>query len=241
MAGPDARAPLSIEQPASLFEQPLERDFAGVRVAWSPTLGGLPVDPRVTAVLESQQHVFGDLGCQVEHATPDLSGAEESFITLRAWSFAVGHAEHLREHRDLVKDTVIWNTEEGLKLTGEQVGLAELQHAAVYERARLFMQHYDFLLCPVNQVPPFDVTTPHPTEINGVQMENYIAWMKSAYYITMTGLPAISVPCGFTPEGLPVGLQIVGRRNDDFGVLQLAHAFEQATGVWKRRPAVVLG
>jgi amidase len=238
MAGPDARAPLSIEQPASLFEQPLARDFAGARVAWSPTLGGLPVDPRVTAVLESQRHVFSDLGCRVEEATPDLSGAEESFITLRAWSFAVGHAEHLREHRELLKDTLIWNTEEGLKLTGEQVGLAELQHAAVYERTRLFMQDYDFLLCPVNQVPPFDVTTPYPTEINGVQMENYIAWMKSAYYITMTNLPAISVPCGFTPEGLPVGLQIVGRHHDDFGVLQLAHAFEQATQVWRTRPSV---
>jgi amidase len=239
MAGPDPRAPLSIEQPASLFEQPLERDFAGVRVAWSPTLGGLPVDPRVTAVLESQRHVFSDLGCRVEEATPDLSGAEESFITLRAWSFAVGHAAHLREHRELLKDTIIWNTEEGLKLTGEQVGLAEVQHAAVYERTRLFMRDYDFLLCPVNQVPPFDVTTPYPTEINGVQMENYIAWMKSAYYITMTNLPAISVPCGFTPDGLPVGLQIVGRHHDDFGVLQLAHAFEQATQVWKRRPALV--
>jgi amidase len=230
---------MAISQGGEQFRAPLESDLRGKRIAWSMDLGGLPVDPRVTAVLESQRHVFSDLGCRVEDVTPDLSGAEESFITLRAWSFAVGHAEHLREHRELLKDTIIWNTEEGLKLTGVQVGQAELQHAAVYEQTRRFMQDYDFLLCPVNQVPPFDVTTPYPTEINGVQMENYIAWMKSAYYITMTNLPAISVPCGFTPEGLPVGLQIVGRHHDDFGVLQLAHAFEQATQARKRRPAVV--
>jgi len=93
---------------------------------------------------------------------------------------------------------------------------------------------------PVNQVPPFDVNQPYVTEINGVTMGTYIDWMKSCYFITVTGHPAISVPCGFTPEGLPVGVQIVGRHQDDFGVLQLAYAFEQATQLWKRRPAIAL-
>ena len=158
---------------------------------------------------------------------------------LRALNFAVRHADHLKQHRDLIKDTVIWNTEEGLKLSALDVGRAEVKRTALYHRMRAFFEKYEFLICVVNQVPPFDVNQPYPTEINGVPMENYIAWMKSAYYITVTGHPAISVPCGFTPEGLPVGVQIVGRYHDDFGVLQLAHAFEQATQVWRRRPPVL--
>jgi amidase len=101
------------------------------------------------------------------------------------------------------------------------------------------MEGYDFLAAPVSQVPPFDVKQRYVTEINGVEMETYIDWMKSSYFVTVTGLPAISVPCGFTSEGLPVGIQIVGRPRDDLGVLQLAHAFEQATGFGKRRPPIV--
>lgn len=239
MAGPDPRSPISLQDSGSTFLQPLERDFRGVRIAWSPDLGGLPVDPRVQEVLKSQLHVFSDLGAEVEEATPDLTGARDVFHVLRGYSFAAGHAEHLRQHRDLLKDTVIWNTEQGLKLTGLQVAEAEAQRTEIYHRMRTFMETYEFLICPVNQVPPFDVNQPYPTEINGVAMEDYLDWMRSAYYITVTGHPAISVPCGFTPEGLPVGVQIVGRYRDDFGVLQLAHAFEQATQVWRRRPPVV--
>lgn len=240
MAGPDQRDPLSIEQPGEMFAQPLERDFRGVKVAWSPDLGGLPVDRRVAAVLERQAAVFESLGCKVEEASPDLSDAEEIFQVLRAYTFAVAHADQLRDHRDELKDTVIWNTEEGLRLSALNVGRAQVKQAALFERVREFMEEYAFLLCPVNQVPPFDVTTPYPTEVNGMPMDNYIAWMRSAYFITVTGSPAISVPAGFTDDDppLPVGLQIVGRFHDDFGVLQLANAFEQATEVWRQRPPI---
>jgi len=239
IAGPDRRSPISIEQPGSIFRQPLDRDFDGVRIAWSPDLGGLPVDARVTQVLASKRHVFADLGCALDEATPDFTDADEIFHVLRAWSFAAGQEENLKHHRDQLKDTVIWNAEEGMKLSGLDVAHAEMKRGLLYERVTSFLDEYEFLLCPVNQVPPFDVTQPYPTEINGVAMENYIAWMRSAYYISITGLPAISVPCGFTPEGLPVGIQIVGRHHDDFGVLQLAHAFEQATLVGRTRPPVV--
>jgi amidase len=105
---------------------------------------------------------------------------------------------------------------------------------------RRFLERYEFLLCPVNQLPPFPIDEEWPREVAGVRMNNYLDWMKSCYYITITSHPAISVPAGFTPEGLPVGLQIVGRYRDDFGVLQLAHAFEQATQSWKRRPALAV-
>jgi amidase len=239
IAGPDARAPIAIEQPGELFRRPLERDFRGVRVAWSTDLGGLPVDPRVSTALESQRHVFDALGCIVEEASPDFRDADRVFHVLRAQSFAAGYAQHLREHRELVKATVIWNTEAGLKLSGQDVSQANAQRTELYHRVREFFEDYEFLLCTVNQVPPFDVVTEYPTEIGGVAMEDYIAWMKSAWYITLTGLPAISVPCGFTDAGLPVGLQIVGRLHDDFGVLQLAHAFQQATQVWRRRPPLL--
>jgi amidase len=239
IAGPDPRAPLSIAEPGEMFLRPLERDFKGVRVAWSRDLGGLPVDPRVTAVLESRRDAFSRLGCDVVEIEPDLSGADEVFNILRAWSFAAGQADMLREHRDQLKDTVIWNIEQGLVLSGQDIGRAQIMRTQIYERVRTFMEEYEYILCPVNQVPPFDVTIAYPTEINGVQMENYIAWMKSASRITVTGHPAISVPCGFTPEGLPVGIQIVGRHHADFSVLQLANAFEQATQTGKRRPPVV--
>jgi amidase len=239
IAGPDPRSPIAIAEPGSLFARPLGRDFKGVRIAWSRDLGGIPVDSRVTAVLDSRRPVFESLGCEIDDATPDFSDADEIFQVWRAWRFELSYGDHVRNHPDLVKDTVIWNAEAGMKLTGPQLSRAERKRTELYHRVRQFMEKHEFLIMPVTQVPPFDVKQPYITEINGIKMQTYIDWMKSCYYITVTGLPAISVPGGFTPEGLPVGIQIVGRHQDDFGVLQLAHAFEQATGHWKRRPPAV--
>ncbi|MBW8904401.1 MAG: amidase [Betaproteobacteria bacterium] len=239
MAGPDARAPASISEPGTIFGRRLERDFRKARIAWSGDLGGLPVEPGVTTVLEAQRKVFRDLGCTIEEAAPDLSAATEAFHTLRSLGFLQRVGPLLREHRDKLKPTVIWNVEQGLRLTPEQITRAQALRTEVFHRLRAFLERYDFLLCPVNQVLPFPVEVEYPTEIAGVKMDNYIDWMKSCYYISVASHPAISVPAGFTPEGLPVGLQIVGRYRDDFGVLQLAHAFERATGFWRRRPSVV--
>ena len=238
IAGPDSRSPIAIREPGEIFSRPLQRNFKGVHIAWSRTLGGLPVDPRVTAALEAQRHVFEGLGCIVEDVEPDLSGADEVFKVMRAWSFELGRGDLLEKHRDQIKDTVIWNIEMGQKLTGPQLGRAEIKRTEIFHRFREFMERYEFLIAPVSQIPPFNVQQPYITEINGVPMETYIDWMRSCYFITITGHPAISVPCGFTPEGLPVGVQIISRYQDDFGALQLAHAFEQATQVWKRHPAV---
>jgi amidase len=144
----------------------------------------------------------------------------------------------LKTHRSELKDTVIWNIEQGLALDGAKVARAEALRTELYQRLRAFLEKYEFLLAPVNQLPPFPVDTEYPTEIAGVKLGNYLDWMKSCYYITITSHPAISVPAGFTPEGLPVGLQIVGRYRDDFGVLQLAHAFERETRAYARRPVL---
>ena len=238
MAGPDLRSPVSLSEPGASFARPPERDFGGVRIAWSRDLGGVPVDSRITEVLEKRRGVFEDLGCVVVEEEPDFSDAHEIFLVWRAWHYELCYGEVLEEHRNELKETVVWNIEEGQRLTGPQIGQVERKRAELYHRVRKFMETYDFLVLPVAQVPPFDVKQRYVTEINGVRMKNYIEWMKSCYYITVTGHPAISVPCGFTPEGLPVGIQIVGRHRDDLGVLQLARAFERATGFWKQRPPV---
>jgi amidase len=239
IAGPDSRSPIAITEPGSLFARPLGRDFKGVRLAWSRNLGGLPVDPRVTAVLDRQRHVFEMLGCVVDDTEPDFAGADEAFKVWRAWNAELMLGSLLRSQRDRLKDTLVWNIEQGLTLTGPQIGQAERSRTALYHRVRDLMETYEFLLLPVSQVPPFDVKERYVSEINGVKMETYIDWMKSCYYISVIGLPAISVPCGFTSAGLPIGVQIVGRHQDDFGVLQLAYAFEQATHMGRRRPSLV--
>ncbi|MEO8164038.1 MAG: amidase family protein, partial [Betaproteobacteria bacterium] len=236
IAGPDARAPISLQDPGRLFAGPLERDFKGARIAWSANLGGLPVEPEVNRVMQAQRAVFTELGCIIEEAAPDLRDADEIFGVLRAWNFELSYGELLKSKRALMKDTVIWNIEQGARLTGPQVGAAEVKRTQLFHRMRAFMETYDFLVAPVVQVLPFDVEVPYPTRINGIALDSYIDWMRSCYYITVTGAPALSVPCGFS-AGLPVGLQIVGRHQDDFGVLQMAHAFEQATGFGKQRPA----
>ena len=140
-----------------------------------------------------------------------------------------------------MKPEAVWQIESGSKLTGDDVANAMTRHGELMERMRVFQQKYEFLLCAVNQVPPFDATVRWPQEIEGVNMEHYIAWMKSAYCITPTFCPAISVPAGFTADGLPVGIQIVGCYRKDLGVLQIAHVFEQATGFGRRRAAITLG
>ena len=241
MAGPDPRSPIAISEPGESFRQALDRDFREVRISWSPDFGGLPMHPQVVQAMEAQRGVFESLGCTVDDDQPDFSDADECFKVWRAWRFELKFAELLKTHADQIKETIRWNAAEGAKLTGPQIARAERKRTALYHRVREFMQTREFMVFPVTQVPPFDIEQPYVEEINGVKMDSYIDWMRSCYYITVTGLPAISVPCGFTDDGLPVGLQIVGRHQQDFAVLQLAHAFEQATGFWKRHPSIVSG
>ncbi len=239
IAGPDPRAPLSLTVPPLATRGALERDFTGVRIGWSPDLGALPVEPEVLGVLAGGRATLEALGCITNESAPDLQGADEIFTTWRAWYFDLAFGPILDAHPGRLKDTVVWNIEAGRALRGPQLAEAERRRAALHRRLRAWFAEHDFLVLTVAQVAPFDVTQPYVTEINGETLPTYLDWMKSCYEISVTGLPAISVPCGFTPAGLPVGLQIVGRPYDDLGVLQLAHAFEQATDCRNRRPPLV--
>lgn len=240
MAGPDARSPIGIAEAGARFRQPLERDFRGVRVAWCPQLDGLSVESPVLEVLQARRQVFQDLGCEVEEAAPSFADADEIFQILRAQGMESRLGELYTQHPQAFKDTLAWNIERGRALSGPQLSAAERKRGALYHRMRKFLESYEFLICTTNQVEPFAVEADWVREIEGEPMRTYIDWMRSCWYITLTGLPAISVPCGFTAAGHPVGLQIVGRFQADFSVLQLAHAFEQANPCWRKHPPCAL-
>jgi amidase len=240
MAGPDARDPISLPDDAANFQMPLERDFNETRIAWSPDLGMFPVEKAVTDVIEKALPRFSDLGCIIEKAHPDFTDANEIFQVLRAHAFAHSGAEELAEHRDQMKDTVIWNIEKGMALTGSEISQALAKRTVLYQRVRKFFERYDYLLLPVSQVIPFPIELEWVDEINGVEMQTYVDWMMSCSFITLTGHPAMSVPCGFTQDGLPVGIQIVGRHRGEFELLQLGYAFEQFTKFASNKPEIAL-
>jgi len=238
IAGPDLASPLAINEPGDLFARPLDSSFRGVRVAWFKDLGGVPFDPRVRTIVDAHRATFESLGCIVEQTEPDFSPAEISFRTVRAWTAAANYGKMLQQHPDAFKDTLKDEIQTGMRLSGQDIARAEVAHTLLWRRFQAFLEKYEYFILPTTQLPPFDVNTPYPTEIADVHFDNYIDWMKSCWYISATGNPAASVPAGFTPEGLPVGVQIVGRDKQDFRVLQLAHAFEQATGFGKKHPTV---
>jgi amidase len=238
IAGPDPRAPLSINEPGAGFARPLDRDFKGTRIAWFKHLSGVPFDPEVRCVVDAHRATFESLGCIVEQVEPDFAPAEISFRTLRAWNAAIAYGAQFRDRPDAFKDTLRGEIEEGLRLTGTRLACAEIARGQLWRAFQAFLEKYEYFVLPTTQLPPFDVALPYPTEIAGVTLTNYIDWMKSCWYISATGNPAASVPAGFTPAGLPVGIQIVGRDKADFAVLQMAHAFEQATGFGRKRPPI---
>ena len=239
VAGADPRVPISLSDDPAVFAAGMSDRLDGVRVAWAPDLGGrVTVDPAITAVLASVGSVFEGLGATVEEACPDLSDADDVFGTLRAWIFDTTYTDLARRHPDKVKESIRWNAEMGAKLTGADLARAEIAHTKLYERMVGFFETYDVLLAPTTQVLPFPVELEYPTEIGGVPQDNYLEWMRSCTVISATGCPALSVPGGFTDDGLPVGLQIIGAPRADRRILEVGHAFEQATRFGERRPAL---
>jgi amidase len=224
LCGPDPRAPLSLDDSPEAFADVSAADLSAVRIAWSDDLGDLPVEPEITAVLRRRRGELEALGCTIEDVDLELRCADEAFETLRAVGFAQAFAELLRTRRRELKDTVVWNIEAGLALTGEQVARALSLQAEAFARMHAVLERYDALALPVSQVLPFDVAEPWPREIAGVPMGSYLEWMRSCSRITVTAHPACSVPAGFTDDGLPVGLQLVGRHRGEAALLRLAAA-----------------
>ncbi|MBB5077156.1 amidase [Nonomuraea endophytica] len=223
-------SPFAVTEP--FHTDPIET-VEHMRVAWSPDLGGLPVDPRTAEVTANAPHVLEELGARVERVDLDLSDADEAFRIYRAWYYALAFPD-----LDILGPNTRWNAEQGRLLSGADLARAERLRTGLYHRMTAFWDRYDVLLAPVSQVPPFPVEDPYVSEINGVRLPDYLSWMRSAYWISVLHAPAASVPAGFTPEGLPVGVQIVGRPFADARVLRVARAFEQATGYGSRHPAL---
>ena len=236
LAGPDSRCPISLPEPGESFADPSAISPATTRIAFSTDLGGLPVEPEVAAMVRRSANVLADLGFQVEEDCPDLRDADEIFKVLRAWRFELQFSALIDKYPGQVKDTIVWNANEGKKISGPDLARIEVKRGRLFERTSRFFEKYDFLIGPVTQVEPFSIDLPYVTEINGEELDSYIDWMKSCYLISATGLPAISVPGGFSQAGLPIGLQIVGRFGDDLGVLRTALAWEEATRYAETRP-----
>ena len=230
MAGADPRVPLALGDDGAAFAPPLGGTLAGLRVGYTVDLGGaLAVDPQVAAVLERAGRLMVSNGASVYDAHPDLTAADDTFRTLRAWHFQATYGDLLRRHPDAFKRSLAENIRAGERLSGADVARAFQQRTALSEAMRRFFTEYDVLLLPTSQVPPFPADQEYPAEIDGRPMESYLDWMRSAYLITVTGCPAVSVPAGRTSEGLPVGVQLVGPHGQDRRLLEIGSAFEAAT------------
>jgi amidase len=231
IAGPDPRVPIALSEDGASFAAPHQADLRGLRVAWAPDLGGLvPVEPVVRQVLAGGLAQLEAAGAVVEEACPDLREADEVFGTLRAWLFEATFGDVVRRSPEKVKEAIRRNAARGAALSGADVARAELAHTRLHEGMVGFFDRYDVLLAPTTQVLPFAVEQEYPTEVAGVPQEDYLGWMRSCTLISATGCPALSLPGGFTDDGLPVGLQVIAAPRADLRLLQVAAAIEQVTG-----------
>jgi amidase len=236
IAGPDRRAPLSHGDPAMFLAPPEPSALAGLRIAWWPDVGGLPIEPAVAEVLAGARARWLDCGAVVEEISPDVSGADGAFETLRALGFARSFADRLPQLRQRSKATLVWNVERGLALDGPAIARAQRVRGEIFRRVADLLQRHDLIVAPSVQVTPFPVESEYPREIAGVTMESYLAWMRACTRVTVCSHPVLAVPAGFTAGGLPVGIQLIGRFRGDRELLAHGAAWEAATGFGARRP-----
>jgi amidase len=228
--------PLSMPAPRVPFTQAMREGRPPRRVGFTPDLGLSNVDPEVTAICRAAAQRFTGLGTVVEEAAPDFSNSIETFQTQRGLLFATLRGDLLATERARINPSIIWNIEKGLKLTADEIIRAERERAALYHRVAKWFDNFDLLLCPVVAVPPYPVEQAYPTRIGDQELTSYIDWMFLTFVITLTGCPALSLPCGFTKGGLPVGLQIIGPTHADAAVIAAASLLEQEFGIASRLP-----
>ena len=236
MAGRDPRDPLSVTLPEQRFEAMAEARTVPKRVAFSPDLGVTPVDPEIASICRRAAQRFEDMGATVEENHPDFSDLQHVFHTFRALGFAARHGSQLDKQRSVLKPEIVWNVEKGLSLTGEEIARAMRARAAIYARAQVFFQDYDLLISPATIVPPFPVEQRYVERLGEHEFSNYIEWCSIAYAITVIGAPAVSIPCGFTSAGLPVGLQIAAAPLNEGPLLSAALLFEEAVDLTSGLP-----
>lgn len=222
LCGVDAREPLSLPTPRVSFRESAAARRAPKKAAYSADLGLTPVDPAVREITARAAERFTEAGVIVEHKHPDFSGAHEAFQTLRAYEFAAGLKDLYRDSRDKLKPEIIWNIEQGLALSAEDITRAARLRGDLTKKVCAFMTEFDVLMTPAVIMPPFPVEQRWPESCDGQAFETYIDWLAVAYAVTLTGLPALSMPCGFTHDGLPVGLQLVGRPRGEAALLSAA-------------------
>lgn len=242
VSGPSDRVVPAAPLTGDDFSEPIVGDLRGVRIGWSPDLGlGVPVEPEVLDVLTRRLRVFEEAGASVEEAAPDLTDADEVFLTTRALNFATAFGPLVREYRDLIKPEVVWNVESGLALRTSQIIDATLARTRLAAAVRDFYSRYDLFVSPAAQVLPFDARSRYPSSINGMETAGYLDWMRSAWVLSATGLPILAVPAGFTGMGLPVGFQMAAGHYRDVELLRYTKAFEDRTRCVDQRPDIRSG
>jgi amidase len=242
ISAPEPRAPLGIDEGGEQFASLAPRSLGGVPVAFSWTVDGLPVEHSVTTVLAQFRERLVGLGAVVTDVEPDLSGADEVFETFRALEFFDGHGADAIGHPDLVKATVRQEIEWIDALSARDVARAGSLRTALFRRMQALLSQYELLVLPTSQLPPFDIDIEYPTELAGVAMERYYTWQRSCSRITATAMPSLAIPAGFTPEGLPVGVQLVARYRGDAALLSYGLGIEdEATELFGARPPLEVG
>ena len=236
MAGYDARDPMSLDDPAISFEENALKRQVPPRIAFSADLGVTPVDPEVAQICEGAAMRFSELGAIVEHGHPDFSGLQEVFQVHRAMSYAASFGPLLEANRSVFKPEIVWNVEKGLALTADEIMAAMVTRSQIYERAQRFFAQTDLILTPATVVPPYPVEQRYVERLGNHEFSNYIEWCSIAYAFTVIGAPALSIPCGFTQSGLPVGLQIVAAPRQEARLLSAALAFEELAGICTQLP-----
>jgi Asp-tRNA(Asn)/Glu-tRNA(Gln) amidotransferase A subunit family amidase len=238
MVGPDERDPSSLPLGSEAFARAADGGIAGLRVAFSSDLGYAPIDPELRAIFLAAVGRFGELGCAVEQADPGFEDPETLFLDLTAPMRAAADLRHLAQWKAEMDPILVDRIDRAAGMTAVDYELATHRRTAMWHVVREFFERFDLLLTPVTAVPPLPLDVQYPREIAGRRASSPIAWFPFTYPFAMMGLPAISVPCGLTRDGLPVGLQIVGRRLADGSVLRAAAAFE-AIAPWSgRRPSL---
>ena len=236
MAGYDAIDPMSLDDPVTSFESVARRKQVPPRIAFSADLGITPVDPEVAAICETAAKRFSEFGATITDAHPDFDGLQDVFQVLRAFSFAADLGPDLDAHRDIYKPEIIWNVEKGLALTAKEITDAMVGRSKIYARTQRFFKDHDLIITPTTIVPPYPVEQRFVEHVGEYQFSNYIEWCSIAYAFTIVGAPAISIPCGFTSTGLPVGLQIVSPPRQEAMLLSAAHALEEILNLSNQLP-----